>query len=160
MRDAQAKGGGSISRVPHYNTAFKYMEKPELFSDPAVELIERTSSAPRRSRNELRGGFNRVRLLPFREVVRISNTTASARNNNGLRPTFATGVKTNVITAIEIHGSAMLAMQHSFPALGRRRPRKTSTMKEISADKGYTGNPDSLLHAMLGKCGGLHHVQE
>jgi transposase len=131
--DAQAKG--YIDRVPHYNTAFKYIENPNLYPI-LLSMIER-ASLPLKAVEENFAvdstGFCFSRFTRWFDVKYNKFTS----KQEWVKAHICTGVKTNVVTAIEIHGKdAGDAPQ--LPSLVQTTA-KNFTMKEVSADKGYTG---------------------
>jgi hypothetical protein len=101
--DAQAKG--HIGKVPHYNTAFRCIENPELFPI-LLEMIERTA-------------------LPLKAIE----------------------------TAVEIHGRDA----NDAPILPSlvETTAKNFTMKEVCADKGYSGR---VAHDAIAKVGATPYI--
>lgn len=130
--DAQAKG--FISRVPHFNSVLNYLEMPELFPI-LINLIERSAAPLASIESDFAGdstGFCFSRFVRWYDV-KYNRFTAEQQ---WVKAHFMTGVKTNVITAVEIHGKdAGDAPQ--LPALVTTTA-KSFTMKEVSLDKGYS----------------------
>jgi transposase len=131
--DAQAKG--YIDRVPHYNTAFKYIENPNLYPI-LLSMIER-ASLPLKAVEENFAvdstGFCFSRFTRWFDVKYNKFTS----KQEWVKAHICTGVKTNVVTAIEIHGKDS-GDAPQLPSLVQTTA-KNFTMKEVSADKGYTG---------------------
>jgi transposase len=130
--DAQAKG--YIERVPHFNSVLNYLEHPEMFPI-LTSLIERASlplSAIESKFAVDSTGFTTCRFVRWFDVKYNRFT----HEQQWVKAHICTGVKTNVVTAIEIHGrNAGDATQ--LPALVETTA-KSFTMKEVSADKGYS----------------------
>lgn len=131
--DAQAKG--FIERVPHYNTAFKYMENPALYPI-LMGMIQKASLPLSAVEENFAGdstGFCFSRFIRWYDV----KYNRFSAEQQWIKAHIMTGVKTNIVTAVEIHGrDAGDALQ--LPALVKTTA-KSFTMKEVSLDKGYTG---------------------
>lgn len=131
--DAQAKG--YIDRVPHFNSVLNYLEDPAMFP-LLVSLIEHSAVPLRAIESNFAvdsTGFAFSRFVRWFDI-KYNRFTAEQQ---WVKLHFCTGVKTNVITAVEIHGrNAGDAPQ--LPALVQTTA-KNFAVKEVSADKGYTG---------------------
>ncbi|HET6251665.1 MAG TPA: transposase, partial [Tepidisphaeraceae bacterium] len=130
-----AKERGYITRAPHFNSVLNYLENPALFSI-LVSMIQR-ASLPLQSIEENFAvdstGFAFSRFVRWYDI-KYNKFTAEQQ---WIKLHFCTGVKTNVITAVKIEGrDAGDAPQ--LPALVQKTA-ENFTMKEVSADKGYTG---------------------
>jgi transposase len=129
-----AQENGLITKMPHYNSIFKYLEDPEL--TPVLEsLIAETSkplSAVETDFAADSSGFSTSRFVRWFDhkygTVKVEHDWVKCH--------IMCGVKTNVVTAVQIHDRHT---QDSplLPALVEET-RKNFTVKEVSADKGYS----------------------
>jgi transposase len=131
--DAQEKG--FIARVPHYNTSFKYIETPELY--PVLLAMIEQSSLPLKAVESKFAvdstGFAFCRFVRWFDI-KYNRFTAEQQ---WVKAHICTGVKTNVITAVEIHDRDTGDITQ-LPALVETTA-KNFKMDEVSADKGYSG---------------------
>jgi transposase len=130
-----AQGKGYIEKVPHFNSVLNYLENPDLF--PILRgMIERAATPLRAVESNFAvdsTGFTGCRFVRWFDV-KYNRFTAK---QDWVKAHICTGVTTNVVTAIEIHGKdAGDAIQ--LPALVESTAKRF-TMKEVSADKGYSG---------------------
>ncbi|MDB4872430.1 MAG: transposase [Gemmatimonadales bacterium] len=134
LLDAQAKG--HIQKAPHFNSILKYLEDPSLFPI-LVDLIEQ-AALPLKSVEEKFAvdstGFAFSRFVRWFDI-KYNRFTAEQQ---WVKAHFCTGVKTNVITAVEIHGKDA-GDSPELPELVATTKANGFTMKEVSADKGYSG---------------------
>ena len=130
--DAQAKG--YIDRVPHFNSVLNYLENPNLYS-VLLSMIEQ-ASLPLRSVESTFAvdstGFAYSRFARWYDAKYNRFTS----EQQWIKAHLCCGVKTNVVTAIEIHErDAGDAPQ--LPSLVQSTARNF-TMREVCADKGYS----------------------
>jgi transposase len=147
--DAQEKG--YIEKVPHFNTVLNYLEMPEMF-DVLIGLIERASlplTAVESNFAVDSTGFAFSRFVRWYDIK--YNRFSSEKQ--WVKAHFCTGVKTNVITAIEIHGRDTNDCPQ-LPSLVEKTA-KNFTMKEVSADKGYSGLDN---HDAIAKVGAVPYI--
>lgn len=131
--DAHEKG--FISRVPHYNTAFKYIEKPELFP-LLTALIERSALPLRPIESNFAvdsTGFAYSRFVRWYDIKYNRFTS----EQQWIKAHICTGVKTNVVTAIEIYGKDA-GDAPVLPTLVSATAANGFNLRECSADKGYS----------------------
>ena len=132
LRDAHARG--LISRLPHYNSVFNYLENPDL-APVLHRLIAETGkplSAVECDFAADSSGFSASRFTRWFDVK-----YGCVRNDRDwVKAHIMTGVRTNVITAVEIHGR-LAGDAPLLPAL-LETTAKTFRMAEVSADKGYS----------------------
>ena len=131
LADAYAKG--YLGRLPHYNTVFSYLESPAL--TPILRDLIAESARPLASVEQDfaadSSGFTTCRFETWWDhkygVVR--------RQHEWVKVHILTGVKTNVITAVEIKGKDA----QDSPLLPDllNTTAKRFTMREVSADKAY-----------------------
>jgi transposase len=132
LREAHARG--YTSKLVHYNSIFKYLESPEL--TPILHSLIIESSKPLASIESVfapdSSGFSTSRFVRWFDqkygVVRV--------DHDWVKIHIMTGVKTNIVTAVEIHGKTA-SDSPILPAL-LDTTAKNFTMKEVPADKGYS----------------------
>jgi hypothetical protein len=131
LQDAHAKG--YISKVPHYNSIFNYFEMPEL--TPILQELIVESSLPLKTIESDFGidssGFGTS------NVVRWQNARYAQKDRHGwLKVPLMVGIKTNVVTSIEITGS----FAHDGPLLPRlvERTARNFKLESVLADKAYS----------------------
>jgi transposase len=142
--DAQANG--FIGRVPHYNTAFRCMENPEVF--PILLGLIEQSSLPLRSIESNFAvdstGFAYSRFVRWYDIKYNRFTS----EQQWVKAHMCCGVKTNVVTAVEIK-DMHAADACQLPGLVEATA-KNFTIKEVLADKGYSGRES---HDVIAKVG-------
>jgi len=131
LREAQSKG--FISRTPHYNSIFNYLENYEL--TPVLKTLITQSSLPLQSVETDfaadSSGFMTSRFTRwFDHKYGVEKTKA-----DWVKCHLMCGVKTTIVTAVEIHGQHA-ADTKMLPAL-TEATAMNFTMREVSADKGY-----------------------
>jgi transposase len=129
-----AHADGYISRLPHYNSIFNYLENPEL-SPILTRLIEESAKPLAAIESDFAvdsSGFATSRFIRWYD----HKYGAVRQEHDWVKVHIICGVKTNIVTAVEIHGrNASDALQ--LPALVDATA-KNFTVKEVSADKGYS----------------------
>ncbi len=149
LADARAKG--YLSRLPHYNTISTYLENPALVpilrgliiqSSLPLEAIEADFAVDS-------SGFSTSRFVRWfdQKYGRVM------QEHDWVKVHIMTGVKTNVITAVEIkdrdaHDAPML------PPLVRTTNRNFA-IREVSADKAYISQ-DNL--ETIANAGGMPYI--
>jgi transposase len=140
LRGAQERG--FITKVPHYNSVFRYLEDPAL--GPILrEMITRSSLPLKAVEVDFAvdsSGFTTSRFHRW-----FDHKYGNVRQEHEwVKVHLMCGVKTNVVTAVEIHGrdandSPLL------PALVDATARNFA-LAEVSADKGYASkaNTDAI----------------
>jgi transposase len=141
-----AKEKGFIARVPHYNSCFRFIENPELFPI-LMDLIERTSLPLKAIESQFAVDSTGFAFCRFTRWFDIKYNRFTAEQQ-WVKAHLCCGVKTNVVTAVEIHGRDANDGP-ILPALVEKTA-KNFTMKEVSADKGYSGEP---AHQAIAKVG-------
>jgi len=147
--DAQDKG--YIQKVPHFNSVLKALESAELFPI-LVQLIE-GSAAPLASVESQFAvdstGFAYCRFTRWFDIKYGRPT----QEQQWVKAHICCGTNTNVVTAIKIEDKHA-ADPAMLPALVDSTA-KTFTMKEVSADKAYSGNP---CHDAIAKVGATPYI--
>jgi transposase len=142
--DAQAKG--YIEKVPHFNSVLNYLESPELYPI-LLDMIEKTSLPLRSVESQFAvdsTGFTTCRFVRWFDVKYNRFTS----EQQWVKAHICTGTKTNVVTAIEIH-DPHTSDAPVLPSLVDSTA-KNFDVKEVSADKGYTGYENHEAIAKLG----------
>ena len=130
--DAQAKG--YIAKVPHFNSVLNCLENPNVYPI-LLDLIEQASLPLRSVESDFAvdsTGFAYSRFTRWYDIKYNRFTS----KQNWVKAHICTGVKTNVITAIEIHDRDA-ADAPCLPSLVESTA-KNFTMSEVSADKAYS----------------------
>lgn len=147
----ESRASGYIGRVPHYNSIFNYLEDASLYPI-LMDLIEQAALPLRSVESNFAvdsTGFTACRFVRWYDV-KYNKFTAEQQ---WIKAHICTGVKTNVVTAVEIHSRDAGDPTH-LPAL-IETTAKSFTMKEVSADKGYSGNPS---HDAIAKAGATPYI--
>lgn len=144
LSDAQDKG--YVSKSCHYNSVCSYMEKPELY--PVLHGMIEQSSLP---------------LSAVETCFAVDSTGFTANKfdrwydmkwgrhvakQGWVKAHICTGVKTNIVTAVEILDKNAGDMQQLPPLV--EATAKNFRMLEVSADKGYSGRASHDAIAAVG----------
>jgi transposase len=147
--DAQAKG--YIDKVPHFNSVLNALENPELYPI-LLDLIERSSLPLRSVESQFAvdsTGFAYCRFTRWFDIKYGRPT----QEQQWVKAHICCGTKTNIVTAVDIQEKHS-ADSPILPALVETTA-KNFTMKEVSADKGYTGAPN---HDAIAKVGATPYI--
>lgn len=133
FREALAKG--HLSRVPHYNSVFNYLDTPAL--TPILKgLIEESASPLRAVETDFAvdsSGFTTASYVRW-----FDHKHGKMRSEHSwLKAHVMVGVKTNVVTSLEVTDGDV----HDYgllPPLVQATARRFG-LAEVAADKGYTG---------------------
>jgi len=129
--DAASKG--YISRVPHYNSLFRYFED-EAMTPILLSLIERSSLPLKAVESDFAvdsTGFMSTRMIRWYD----QKYGQPKESRTWVKAHVMCGVKTNVITAVEIHDRNTNDSPILPSLVGATA--KNFTLCEVSADKGY-----------------------
>jgi transposase len=144
LRDAQQKG--FITKTPHYNSIFNYLENPEL--TPILRELITQSSLPLQSVETDfaadSSGFTTSRFTRWYD----HKYGVTREQHDWVKCHLMCGVKTNVVTAVEIEG------RHTndsvvLPALAKHTAENFK-VAEVSADKGYASRSNAEAITALG----------
>jgi len=140
LREAHSRG--FISRVPHYNSIFNYLENPSL--TPILRTLITQSSLPLKSVESDfavdSSGFTTCRFHRWFD----HKYGKERQQHQWVKVHLMCGVKTNIVTAVEIHGpnapDTKLLTQLLDSTL------QNFNVAEVSADKGYASasNADAI----------------
>jgi len=149
--DARSKG--YISQVPHFNSVLNYLENPALF--PVLKRLIEVSALPLASVESSFAvdstGFTTCRFVRWYDVKYNRFTS----EQQWIKAHLMCGVKTNVVTAIEIHGRDA-ADAPQFPALVDTTHGNGFNIQETSADKGYSSGE---CHNAIDRIGAVPFIQ-
>jgi transposase len=133
--DCQSKG--YISRVPHYNSVFNYLEDVNMF--PILTGLIELAATPLAAIEERFAvdstGFAASRFVRWFDI-KYNRFTGEQQ---WVKAHLCIGTKTNVVTAITIEGKDTGDSTQLAPLVQSTSQR--FTMKEVSADKAYSGQP-------------------
>ncbi|HXM20745.1 MAG TPA: transposase [Terriglobales bacterium] len=144
LREAHRRG--YISKVPHFNSISNYLEKPELTAI-LQSFITQTSLPLKSVESDFAvdsSGFTTCRFTRW-----FDHKYGQVREQHDwVKFHLMVGVKTNVVTAVEIHG------RHTndsivLPALAKSTAQNFQ-IAEISADKGYASKSNAETISALG----------
>jgi transposase len=144
LREAQGKG--FITKTPHYNSIFNYLENPEL--TPILKNLITESSLPLKSVETdfaadssgfTTSRFHRWYDHKYGKVI---------EQHDWVKCHLMCGVKTNIVTAVEIQGRNA-SDSKLLPALAKSTA-KNFQLSEVSADKGYASKDNAEVIAALG----------
>jgi transposase len=141
-----AHSRGYISKVPHFNSISNYLENPEL--TPILRNLITQSSLPLRAVETNfaadSSGFTTCRFTRWFDVKYGKERT----KQDWVKVHLMCGVKTNVVTAVEIQGQHA-ADTKFLPAL-TASTAQNFTVREVSADKGYASKANAEMIASIG----------
>ena len=132
-----AQEHGFIAKAPHHSSVFRYLEDPAL--TPILHDLIVKSSLPLKAVEVDfavdSSGFTSSRLESWFDHRYGNDSATPARHHTWVKAHIMCGVKTNVVTAIEIH-DRNAADGKQLPALVQSTARNFATA-EVSADKAY-----------------------
>src|SRR5215203_5959964 len=137
----EAKARGYVSQTPHYNSVFRYLEADAL--TPYLYSLINTSALPLKSVEHDfavdSSGFSTGQFMRWLDV----KYGKEEDRRMWLKVHLMCGVKTNIITSVEI--SDGYANDHGyFKPLLEATAGNGFTMKEVSADKAYLSGENLL----------------
>jgi transposase len=137
----EAKARGYLSRLPHYNSVFRYLES-EALTPYLYELIT-LSAAPLKSIETDfavdSSGFSTGQFMRWLDV----KYGKLEDRRQWLKLHLMCGTKTNIVTSVEV-SDGYSHDYHHFKPLVDHAAKSGFNLKEISADKGYIG-ADNLM---------------
>src|SRR5215212_6030294 len=140
----EAKQRGYLSRLPHYNSVFRYLES-EALTPYLYELIALSAQPLKAVETDFAvdaSGFSTGQFMRWFDV----KYGKEEDRRMWLKMHLMCGVKTNIVTSVEISDG----YAHDYPffkGLVDRTADSGFKIKEISADKGYLG-ADNMLVAL------------
>jgi len=142
--DAQAKG--YITKVSHFNSVLKCLENPAIYP-VLLEMIERSALPLRSVESQFAVDSTGFAFCRFTRWFDIKYNRFT-HEQHWVKAHLCCGTKTNVVTAVEIHGQ-YAGDAPILPALVNSTV-KNFDVKEVSADKGYSGYDN---HEAIAKVG-------
>jgi transposase len=137
---------GFISKVPHYNSIFTYLEKPEL--TPLLRALITQSSLPLKAVETDfavdSSGFTTSRFHRWFD----HKYGKEPQEHDWVKCHLMCGVKTNVVTAVEIHDRNASDTKLLPPLL--QATRENFMVREVSADKGYSSKKNAAMVEIAG----------
>jgi transposase len=137
----EAKARGYLSRLPHYNSVFRYLEA-EALTPYLYELITLSSLPLKSVESDFAvdsSGFSTGQFMRWLDV----KYGKEEDRRMWLKVHLMCGVKTNVITSVEI-SDGYANDYHYFKALVNKTALSGFRMAEVSADKAYLGGENLL----------------
>jgi transposase len=132
LADAHAKG--FLARLPHYNTVFTYLENPAL--TPILRaLIVRAAMPLRAVEVDFAvdsSGFTSCRFIKWFD----HKYGKPMQEHDWVKVSLMTGVKTNIVTAVEVDQRYAGDSPQFIPLLNTTA--KTFAIREVSADCAYS----------------------
>jgi transposase len=141
-----AKEKGYLATVPHYNSIFNFLQKKEL--TPILKrLIEMSSLPLKRVETDFAvdsSGFSTCRFSRWYDFKYGRETSTRI----WIKAHLMCGVKTNIITSVELTEGHESDVKFLFPLVCRTAEQ--FSIKEISADKAYLSKDNLRLIDELG----------
>jgi transposase len=137
----EAKQRGYLSRLPHYNSVFNYLESEAL--TPYLNELITLSAAPLKSiESDFAVDSSGFSTGQFMRWLDVKYGTKEDRRQ-WLKLHLMVGVKTNIVTSVEV--SDGYANDYPFfKGLVDKTANSGFNMKEVSADKAYLGATNML----------------
>jgi transposase len=137
----EAKARGYLTRLPHYNSVFRYLESESL-TGYLYELIK-LSAAPLKSVETDfavdSSGFSTGQFMRWFDV----KYGEKEDRRMWLKLHLMCGVKTNIVTSVEV-SDGYAHDYHYYKGLVDQTKQNGFAMKEVSADKAYLGAENLL----------------
>jgi transposase len=134
LRECETKG--YISRTPHYNSVFNYLENPAL--TPILKaLVEESASPLKAVESDFAvdsSGFSTCTFVRWYD----EKYGKMRREHQWVKAHLMTGVQTNVVTSVEVTSPDANDFPYLPPLL--EATTKRFRVAEVSADKGYIGS--------------------
>ncbi len=142
----EAELSGYISKAPHYNSIFKYLEKPAL-TPILCDLITQSSLPLRSVETDFAvdsSGFTTSRFVRWFD----HRYGKVMQKHDWVKIHLCAGVKTHVVTAVAIEGKNAGDSKLLPPLV--EATAKNFQIAEVSADKGYASRANMEKVAALG----------
>ena len=141
LEEARAKG--YVKRVPHFNSLYNYLDKPEL--TPLLHQLITVTALPLKAIESDfavdSSGFSNNRFVKWFNVKHGKELDYS----DWIKLHLVTGIKTNIVTSVEVSGRHDHDTNFFKPLVDATA--SNFDMAEISADKAYSSR-DNLHTAM------------
>ncbi len=139
LRDAKARG--YLSRLPHYNSVFRYLES-EALTPYLYELIKLSAQPLKSVETDFAvdsSGFSTGQFMRWFDVKYGEKEDRRV----WLKLHLMCGVKTNIVTSVEV-SDGYAHDYHFYKGLVDQTKQSGFGMKEVSADKAYLGAENLL----------------
>src|SRR5215217_5526263 len=137
----EAKQRGYLTRLPHYNSVFNYLESEAL--TPYLNELITLSAAPLKSiESDFAVDSSGFSTGQFMRWLDVKYGTKEDRRQ-WLKLHLMVGVKTNIVTSVEV-SDGYEHDYHRFKTLVQHTADSGFQMKEVSADKAYLGAENLL----------------
>lgn len=147
----EAQSDGFITKAPHYNSSFRYLENPDLM--PILKsLIEESASPLKTVETDFAvdsSGFSTSTYERWYDYKYGKNRS----HQNWIKTHLMCGVKTHIVTSVEATPT-LTSDNAQFPNLVNKTA-ETFTINEVSADKAYT---DRRNFNLVDKLGGTAYI--
>lgn len=137
----EAKQRGYLSRLPHYNSVFRYLES-EALTPYLYELISLSAAPLKAVESDFAvdaSGFSTGQFMRWFDV----KYGKEEDRRMWLKLHLMCGTKTNIVTSVQVSDG----YAHDYPyfkGLVDRTAQSGFQMREVSADKGYLGASNML----------------
>ncbi len=126
----EAKARGYLSKLPHYNSVFRYLES-EALTPYLYELIKLSASPLKSIESEFAVDSSGFSTGQFKRWLDVKYGKEEDRRM-WLKLHLMTGVKTNIVTSVEV-SDGYAHDYHYYKGLVNRTAETGFTMKEVSA---------------------------
>lgn len=129
----EAKARGYLSKLPHYNSVFRYLES-EALTPYLYELITLSAQPLKSVETDFAvdsSGFSTGQFMRWFDV----KYGKEEDRRMWLKLHLMTGTKTNIVTSVEV-SDGYSNDYHHFKPLVNQTAETAFNMKEVSADKG------------------------
>src|ERR1051325_6089228 len=137
----EAKQRGYLTRLPHYNSVFRYLES-EALTPYLFELIALSAQPLKAVETDFAvdaSGFSTGQFMRWFDV----KYGKEEDRRMWLKIHLMTGTKTNIVTSVEV-SDGYSNDYHHFKPLVNKTAELGFSMKEVSADKAYLGGENLL----------------
>jgi transposase len=149
LREAVERG--HVAKAPHYNSIFNYLENPNL-TEVLRSLVTQTALPLKAVEQDFAcdsSGFMTSRFTRWYD----QKYGAQRKRAEWVKCHLMCGVKTNVVTAVEIHD--MNAADSPLLSALVDATAQNFTLNEVSADKGYSSAAN---HAAIANHGAIPYI--
>jgi transposase len=137
----EAKQRGYLTKLPHYNSVFRYLES-EALTPYLYELISLSAQPLKSVESDFAvdsSGFSTGQFMRWFDV----KYGKEEDRRQWLKVHLMTGTKTNIVTSVEV-SDGYSNDYHHFKPLVNKTAELGFSMKEVSADKAYLGGENLL----------------
>ncbi len=137
----EAKQRGYLSKLPHYNSVFRYLES-EALTPYLYELISMSALPLKSVESDFAvdsSGFSTGQFMRWFDV----KYGKEEDRRQWLKLHLMTGTKTNIVTSVEV-SDGYSNDYHHFKPLVNQTAKIGFKMAEVSADKAYLGGENLL----------------